>query len=286
MRRLTEAGISLEPRNIGGCIDLAFVFVSAEWPRVLGAFLACAVPAGVLTYWAATATEFGWLLALLILAWSSVVLGSLLVTQAAFVAYREPLSVGKLCWVALWQTGLILLAKAVLRVIVIALAPLVVPPLMLLTVAGFQTESRVLEQFRRASHEHRTRDLVKQEFAELFVRMGALALFGSALWLLLTLTVDAGCKLLLDVSPVFGPLGTAAEDPWGYLDPLDILGHVLSAAVSDPQVLTTGVVTGLMTYTLLRLAWFFTFIDLRIRRDCWDLEVAFADEVQRGEAVA
>ena len=29
------------------------------------------------------------------------------------------------------------------------------------------------------------------------------------------------------------------------------------------------------------LAWFFAYVDLRIRRDCWDLELALAEEAQR-----
>ncbi len=32
----------------------------------------------------------------------------------------------------------------------------------------------------------------------------------------------------------------------------------------------------------MRLAWFFTYVDLRIREDCWDLEVALQAEVARG----
>ncbi len=286
MKRLTEAGISLEPRSIGRCIDLAFRFLRQEWIPTLSITLACVAPAVLTTYAVASAGEYGWLAAVGSVALASVFLGSLLVTYAAAVAFREPVSAWRVLEIALWRMAPTILVKLLLRMVILPLSTVIFPGLALLTYAGFQTESRVLKHFRSHRFEHRTQDLVKREFSELLFRSVILASFGGVLWTVLLITADAGCKLLFDVSPVFGSLWEAAQDPWGYLEPLEAFGNMCSAAVTDPRVLATMVATALATYAVLRLAWFFTYIDLRIRLDCWDLEVALADEAQRWEVAA
>ncbi len=286
MKRFTEAGITLEPRSIGACIDLAFRFISQEWPRLLVLILSCALPLMGLTLLIARTTDYGWAAALSTTLFGSVALGSLLVTHAAAIAFHQPLTAGQYVRYGLWQPASTLIFKCLLRVAAVILAPIVIPSIMLAVVGSFRTESRVLKSFRSSQHEHRTRDLVRQEFSDLLLRMSTLLVFGSLLWLVMTMTLDATCKLLFDTSPVFGPLREAAEDPWGYLDFEQIVANMWTTITTDGRILSALVLANLLTYAILRLAWFFTYIDLRIRRDCWDLEVALADEAQRWEAPA
>lgn len=283
MKYFAEAGIALEPRTTGECLDLAFRFVGREWVWVGGIVLSCLLPAVAVTWWGAQAGPFGWLIASGCLAWFSVPLGSLLVTYAAALAFREPMSLSRMGYQAFWKSLPTLLMKGVVRLAVLGLSCLIIPSLMLLTLGGFQTESRILSQYRAHSHERRTQDLVRRSYSDLLMRMGLMTLFGCLLWIILTLTVDAACKLLFDVSPVLGPLAAAGQNPWGFLDEEDVLLNVFSAAFTDPSVLATSVATGLVTYAILRLAWFFTYVDLRIRDDCWDLEFALSAEADRWE---
>lgn len=283
MKHFAEAGIVLEPRTAGECLDLAFRFVGREWVWVGGMVLSCALPAVAVTWWGAQAGPFGWLIATGCLAWFSIPLGSLLVTYAAALAFREPLTLSRMGYQAFWKSWPALLMKGVVRLPVLGLACLIIPSLMLLTLGGFQTESRILSQYRAQSHEHRTQDLIRRSYSDLLLRMGQMLLFGVLLWIILTLTADAACTLLFDLSPVFGPLGAAAQDPWGFLDFEDVFMKVCYAAFTEPSVLATCVATALVTYAILRLAWFFTYVDLRIRDDCWDLEFALSAEAERWE---
>lgn len=286
MRRFTEAGISLEPRSIGSCLDLAFRFSSQYLAAFLGMWLSVALPAMLITYAVATWTTFGWLAAILSAAWLSPFLAGLLLTHAASIAFCEPLRMGQIYRRAWWECLSTLCARLGIRTLQVLLLATVVPPFLLLIYTGFQWESRILKSIRKRKHDHRTQDLVQQEFSDLAMRAGGCVLFGGILWFVVTMTVDGLCMLLFGVSPVFGVLAEAAEDPWGYLDPWVLLLNVATAAVTHPLLLSTLVGVSLLTYSWLRLAWFFSYIDLRIREDCWDLEIALADEARRWEPAA
>lgn len=286
MKRFTEAGITLEPRTVSLCIDMAFRFVGQEWRAVLGCLLGCAIPAAVLIDAGARWTPVGWLIALIVTAIATVVLGNLLVTHAASVAFREPLSYRRFFQLALWQSLSMIVTKSLMRLVVLLMFPLVIPAVMLLVYGRFNTESHILRAFRRSEHEHRARDLVQKEFSDLVLRMSQLLAFGCLFGIVTMLTCDALCKLLLDFSPFFGTLQEAARSPWGYYDPLDIIEELWTALIGDSRILILMSFSTLATYAVLRLAWFFTYVDLRIRRDCWDLEVALADETQRWERPA
>jgi hypothetical protein len=109
-------------------------------------------------------------------------------------------------------------------------------------------------------------------------------MFGLALWFVLTITVDAASKLLFDVPLILGRIAEATRNPWGDFDPDTFFAGLGSALFHDPVVLTTLTGTALAAYSFCRLAWFLSYVDLRIRRDCWDLEMALAEEAQRWEA--
>ena len=38
-----------------------------------------------------------------------------------------------------------------------------------------------------------------------------------------------------------------------------------------------------LVYPIGRLAWFFCYIDVRVRRDCWDMELSIIQEAERLE---
>ena len=65
----------------------------------------------------------------------------------------------------------------------------------------------------------------------------------------------------------------------------DMLGYVFQFLWSDPIVITAGLAVAFLVYPIARLAWFFCYIDVRVRRDCWDVELQILQEAQRLEAV-
>lgn len=286
MRRLTEAGITLEPRSIGSCLDLAFRFSSEYLSRFLGLWVSIAGPAMLITYVVAANSSWGWLAAILTVGWLSPWLAGLLLTQAISVAFSEPLTLRQIYYRAWWLNAGTLLARMGIRSVQLALLVTVIPSFLFLIYTGFQWESRLMKGLRKRQHDHRTQDLVQQEFSDLSLRAGACVACGAVLWLVLTMTVDGLCMLLFGVSPVFGVIAEAADDPWGYLDPGVLMLNMATAVITHPVLLSTLVGTALLTYAWLRLAWFFSYVDLRIREDCWDLELALADEARRWEPAA
>ena len=51
----------------------------------------------------------------------------------------------------------------------------------------------------------------------------------------------------------------------------------------SPVFAATTLAASLFSYQLGRLAWFFVYIDVRVRRDCWDMELLLARESKRLE---
>jgi len=308
--RLDRAAIALQPRTIGSCVDLALVFVGRRFGAWLALVACFAVPAGVAAYWAARLTAHGLLWSLAMVCVATAPLGVCLVVAATQAAFSERWRLGQVLWGGLWKqakaTWLTLLLhpleasltllcvwpitevpSAIAGVLLLAFAAVcLVPGIAVGVYAGFLAESGALSEFRRQRHDHRTKDLVKQEYWELVFRGLALWLFGVLLWGILTITVDFASTLLVGVPLIFGRIAAAIHHPWGSPELEEVADAFLQFCTSDPVALTTLTVTGLCVYAVCRLAWFFAYVDLRIRRDCWDLEVALADEARRVEAPA
>lgn len=285
MKRLTEAGITLEPRSSTACLDLAFRHLGRRWLWLGVLTLLMSVPPLVVTVLVAQQSNWGWLAAIASVLITSPILGVALVADTASIAFRDPLTVGRLLRLTFVDSLPLLVQKLAVRCVIFCVLSLVIPAVLLVVMTGYWTESHMLQRFRRQAHDHRTRDLVKLEFSDLVVRVMLMGLFGGALWFLLMILVDAVLKVLFDVSPILGTLADATHDPWGYRDSVDVSFDMWAAIFTDSRILSIAVLTAMATYTVLRLAWFFSYVDLRIRRDCWDLEVALADEAERWSTV-
>jgi hypothetical protein len=308
--RLERASIALHPRSIGSCIDLALVFVGRRFATFSMVTACFAIPAGIASYLLARSTDSGLLWSAAVFSLVSAPLGVCLVVAATHSAFDERCGIGQVLRDGLWRQGKATWLTLLFHPVETALPLLCLAPLARLdnVVAGvvlmgfalacllpgialglpfsFMAESGALKSFRRQRHDHRTKDLIRQEYVELLVRAVALWIFGVMLWGIVTITVDFASTLMLGVPLILGRVSQAVHNPWGAPDFEDLSRAFLNFCSSDPVALCTLTVTALCVYAMCRLAWFFSYVDLRIRRDCWDLEVALADEAQALESPA
>ena len=139
---------------------------------------------------------------------------------------------------------------------------------------GFLPEVIVLERLQGAAARRRLGELVRPTYVELLAKRLVLALFWAVAALAMFAFVDRVCALLLG-RPLFA----------GRIDSR-FFGESVEFLLADPwsMALLTGAFW--LVYPVVRLAWFFSYLDLRIRREGWDLELGFRIESRRLEASA
>lgn len=97
----------------------------------------------------------------------------------------------------------------------------------------------------------------------------------------LAFVVFAGIEFALRIagfaSPLSGPLGDTLD--FEFFD----AGLVFSSLGRSPLFAATALAAGLFAYQLGRIAWYFAYLDARVRRDCWDMELMLAREAKRLE---
>jgi hypothetical protein len=136
---------------------------------------------------------------------------------------------------------------------------------------GFVAERACLTQLNRRLHHRGTDELIKSELGNLCLRLCGIAMFFGLLWMTLFFTLDILCGLFFQTDILLGRLGE-----------LDIFsGQFWKFLATDPLLLTTWTGTALLAYPFVRIAWFLCYIDLRVRRDCWDLELSLSREAAR-----
>lgn len=136
---------------------------------------------------------------------------------------------------------------------------------------GFLAERACLQQFNRRLHHRGSDRLLKSGMGDLFIRGCVIAVFSGMLWFVLFLTADIMSSLLFQVPILTGRLGKMDLDSerfWVFL-------------TSDPLLMTVLTATALAVYIIGRLAWFLCYIDVRVRQDCWDVELNLIREAAR-----
>jgi hypothetical protein len=281
--RFDQAAISLEPRSTSNCLDLAVCFLRQYLAPIAGLWATVAVPSCVLVYLLIDRYEFKLPLAILVLFVATSPLGVLLVSGAAPAAFGEPFTF-RGTWARLGRRGVGLLARGLaLRVAIAAGAMLFFfPGWYLLVRTGFFVEQAVLSKMARHLHDRRADELLKGEIGDLFLRSWGIFLFCTLLWLVMLLTADFLSSHLLGLPLLMGRLGL----DFSYLEQAgDAIGYSARFLWGDPIVVTAALAAALLVYPIGRLAWFFCYVDVRVRRDCWDVELQILQEGERLQPV-
>lgn len=133
---------------------------------------------------------------------------------------------------------------------------------------SFVAENGVLDPRRRGLASQRTRELVKRERSELFLRWHWWVAYWYVLVAVLLVGLETFLQSMLGWSPLFG---RDRDVLLGYLD-TDGFGPMIAYVSHSPLAVATLAFVATLVYPLVRVAWTFCYVDLRIRRDLWDLQ--------------
>jgi hypothetical protein len=258
---------------------MAFVFLHRFFAPLALLWGMVAVPACLVVYYLVDRFEYDLRLAWIVFFFATGPMGVLLVAGGARASFGESPA-----WPAVWRSlgwrGVRLLIRSlVLRCATAAgLVFLIVPGLWLAIRYGFMAEQAVLSNMDRHLSDRRTDELIKGELFDLLLRALRIDLFCKLLWLSLFLTLDLGCQFLLGFPILLGRLHVDVEYMGGLVEAIE---YLFSFFWNDPRVVTAMLLTAFAVYPFGRLAWYFCYIDLRVRRDCWDMELQILQEAER-----
>lgn len=296
--RFDHVNIAFVPRKSANCLDLAIMFYGRFLIPILKLWALFALPACTLVYLLSYYFLLDIRVAITIAYFTTSPLGVLLTWNTALFTFGNsqgfgslrrqfrphliPLMIRCLFDRALFFIGPALILFSENMLIFLGFIFLFFPGIWLTMRNGFRVEQSSLRYAGIASqegtsHDHRTKDLVSHDFSTLFFRGFWTFLFCYILTLVLFLTFDYLSYTLLEFPILIGQIPYVFD-----ADAIDqSLSNIILLMTSDPRVLT--VLTGfiLLVYPIGRLAWFFTYIDLRVRLDCWDMELRMAEVSQK-----
>ena len=270
--KVEDCIVTVERRSVGGCIDLAFVFTRRFMAPLYRLTLVFAVPALICVWLVADARGHDVVMpaTIIFVAFSSLLSGAIVATVGPQV-FGVPLSTKAAIRGLLKRAVSYVFLATLFRVTGFCM---VVPLLFVMAWCGHLPEVMLLENTPLNQVTQRLSWLVKGGgYSRNLGRLVAIFV----LWILMAL----GIFLLADVlsallfnTPIFS--GTIAFGP-------DIAEALAGRLIDDPMVTTTWHAALWLTYPLARLAWFFCYLDQRIRNECWDLDLQFRVEAVRLE---
>ncbi|MBA4029776.1 MAG: hypothetical protein C0478_02520, partial [Planctomyces sp.] len=265
--------LELRGQSLLNSIDLAFQACRWQWRGLLLNYLAITIPTALLVAWlssldlrmAALAPVLWLLVSGPLGAMVATAMVSLLMGQAE--TYREGLKsltfsrltvsllrrVAALCGLFLCGVGGLLAAVGL----------------------SFRPENDALKDRRRRGHEHRLKQLVKSHYSDLVIEAGLLALWTACLAVVLLITLDVMAEVWFGASFCLGPVIGIAQGLSATDESFDEIWRVTSRFLAtDPRLLFAETFCVLAAFVVGRVAWLCVYVNLRVRDDCWDLELA------------
>ncbi len=264
---LEKITIPIEPRSVGGCLDLAVQFFRVHLRQLMFLLLLVALPALVLTWILADQTQHGFFWGFLIHFFFAPIAGALIVAGAGHRIFGEPFTV-RTALDTFKPHGLALSFSLMGWRMLTAMASLGLVAAWLVAVrGGWLPEIFLLEQLRGKRRRQRVDELVRSTQTSPVMRFVAIQAFTLGLVLSFFTLIDLTFNHLLGV-PIWSGHGYG-------------IGAMLERLWYDPKVVTVLFAVVWLVYPLGRMAWFFCYLDQRIRNECWDVELDFRREARR-----
>jgi hypothetical protein len=277
--KVEECIVSVERRTLGGCLDLAFVFAREFAGPLTRLWLLCAVPSCA-AVWLMVSRQTDMLIpSIMVFMFFSAVFSSLLVACMGPQVFGVPISVRSA--VKAWRhrfLGWLVLSSVTRFFQLLSGFCLVFPSVFVTAFAGHVPEVLLLEQASMNSVISRLNWLsggggYSRNLGRLFLLLAYWFMMSFGLFLL----IDFLCTTLFN-RPIFFSIMMQ-----GSRESSDVF---LQLTHDDPVFLTTIQLAMWLPYPVIRLAWFFCYLDQRIRNECWDLQLQYRAEAVRLEELA
>lgn len=277
--KVEDCIVTVERRTFGGCMDLAFVFAREFAAPLFRLWLICAVPS-CLCVWAIVSQTTDMLIpSIMIFMFFSAIFNSLLVACMGPQVFGVPISVRAA--VKAWRKRFwswLLLTFVIRFFQFISGFCLVIPSVFVTAYSGHVAEVLLLEQASLSTVTTRLSWLSGGGgYSRNLGRVLGLFLYWGCMSFGLFLLIDLLSTLLLN-RPIF--FAIAFDESRDGRDVFMQLTH------DDPAFLTTIQLALWLPYPVIRLAWFFCYLDQRIRNECWDLQLQYRAEAARLEELA
>lgn len=274
--QLDGAAITIERRKMTGCIDLAVVFVREHFGAVAMMTLFFAVPSCLVTWLLASYTDVYVYASWILFAILSPILGAVLVIGAGRRVFGDEFQVGasfktlrSRFWILFGYVFLTRLLGGILWC-------LILPPLLVIVRYGFVAETLFLESTPKKKVGSRVSNLMANVYSDLVGRSVTSLLFYILTAFGLFVIIELVFSILLGIPVVYGRLGGGG----------DLWDEFVILMLSDPWCITVFHAILWLVYPLIRLAWFFCYLDVRIQKEGWDVELDFRIEAQRLNGLA
>lgn len=270
--RVEDCIVAVERRSLGGCIDLAFVFSRRFALPLLSVMLCFAVPSVILTWLVADALRADvFLPSVIVFAFFHTLYSGALVATVGPQVFGVPISTKA----ALKGLMSRLISYAFLGVLAkLTGFCLLVPLLFVSAWCGHLPEVMFLERTPLNQVTQRLSRLGKGGgYSRNLGRIVSLGLF----WIILAFgifrAIDVIAALAFNTPIMEGTIATGPD--WGRA--------FTSKLIDDPAVNVFMQISFWLASPIIRLAWFFCYLDQRIRNECWDLELQYRVEAGRLE---
>ncbi len=273
--KLDGAIFAIEQRSVGGCIDLAIVFLREHFFAVLRLLACFAVPSVALTWWLMIEQDWNFSSCVFLFALECPFVGAALVASAGHRVFGDRFSSRTGLRLLSSRFFLILVSTLVVRIITgFGLMILLFPGYMIATRYGFLAEILLLERCPARRYETRLNDLMNSTFRDLVGRLMMIVVFFTVSVISLFVLVDMASGTLLGL-----PILSGRVSGFAYF-----FEEVATLMTRDPRIATVFISILWLVYPVTRLAWMFCYFDVRIRKEGWDVELDFRVEANRLEA--
>ncbi|MFO0977197.1 MAG: hypothetical protein U0996_12415 [Planctomycetaceae bacterium] len=270
--KVEDCIVVVERRSLGGCIDLAFVFAREFAGPLFRLWALCAIPSCLTILLFASLSTDLLIISVLVFMFFSAVFNALLVSSMGPQVFGVPISLSQaakswrkrlISWFFL--TAFSRLAQCIGFVFVTAYV-------------GHLPEVLLLEQSKVNGVTSRLSWLCGGGgFGRNLGRVIGLSAFWAGMTVGLFLLIDFLSTTLLNYPILASRRGATSVDQSTLMAQLFL---------DDARVHVVLQLALWLPYPMIRLAWFFCYLDQRIRNECWDLQVQFRAEAARLEQLA